>query len=334
MTRPSRSPVVATVDYERDGVQHGVLQVPYSWDRDAYGHIPIPIMVARNGDGPTVLLTGANHGDEYEGPIALMRLMRRLRIERLRGRLIVIPALNFPAYLNGTRTSPLDRGNLNRLFPGDPAGGPTSVIAHYVESELMPRCDYLLDLHAAGSTANYLPMLFLKRPATPEQHQKTEWAIQAFGAPRVMFMESLENEQMIGSVARKHDVFFMTGEFGGAGMVSLDGVGIVERGIAGLLDALGMLEAEQPLPRGISKRYVFKREHFIFAPVPGIFEPAFRLGDEVAPGQLAGYVHDPHRPWAEPAEVRFEGGGLAVNIRTSALVQAGNCLGHLAQEEA
>jgi predicted deacylase len=36
----------------------------------------------------------------------------------------------------GMRTSPLDEGNLNRSFPGDPYGGPTAQIADYIESVL------------------------------------------------------------------------------------------------------------------------------------------------------------------------------------------------------
>jgi predicted deacylase len=38
----------------------------------------------------------------------------------VRGQLIILPALNFPASQAGTRTSPIDGVNLNRAFPGDP----------------------------------------------------------------------------------------------------------------------------------------------------------------------------------------------------------------------
>ena len=38
----------------------------------------IPIAVIRGASGPTALLTGGNHGDEYEGPIALFDLARTL----------------------------------------------------------------------------------------------------------------------------------------------------------------------------------------------------------------------------------------------------------------
>src|SRR5690606_2774959 len=60
------SPISPTVDFDRDGVQHGFLKLPYSRDDAAWGAVMIPLTVVRNGSGPTALLTGANHGDEYE----------------------------------------------------------------------------------------------------------------------------------------------------------------------------------------------------------------------------------------------------------------------------
>ena len=80
----------------------------------------IPIAVIRGAPGPTALLTGGNHGDEYEGPIALFDLARTLDPADLTGTVIIVPALNLPAFRAATRTSPIDRGNLNRSFPGSP----------------------------------------------------------------------------------------------------------------------------------------------------------------------------------------------------------------------
>lgn len=330
----AKSQVTTAIDFERDGIQTGCLQVPYSHDRDAYGFIPVPLMVARHGDGPTVLLTGANHGDEYEGSVAIMHLMHALKLDELKGRLILIPALNFPAYLNGTRTSPVDKGNLNRLFPGDPNGTPTQMIAHYIETELMPKADYILDFHAGGITMDYVPMLFVNRPVDQAAADKTEMLIKAFAAPRVMYLDSLESELMIGSAARKNGTFFATGEFGGKGAVGAEGLAIIERGIRGMLQALGVLPAGAPMDDAApSKRYSFRGDHYIFTPVPGIFEPTFELGDQIKAGDLAGLIHDPYRPWAEPERIYFKADGLAVMKRLLARVDAGNCLGHLAEEE-
>ena len=61
------SPISATVDFDADGVQHGFLKLPISTDESAWGAVMIPVTVVKNGDGPTALLTGGNHGDEYEG---------------------------------------------------------------------------------------------------------------------------------------------------------------------------------------------------------------------------------------------------------------------------
>src|SRR3546814_12939789 len=77
----------------------------------------MPITVIRNGDGPTALFTGGNHGDEYEGPIAILDLARSLEPAEIGGRVILLPMMNFPAVRSGRRTSPSDSGNLNRMFP-------------------------------------------------------------------------------------------------------------------------------------------------------------------------------------------------------------------------
>ena len=70
--------IAATIDLDGPGVQHGFLKVPHSTHDSAYGWIPVPITVAANGNGPSVLLVAGNHGDEYEGQIALMKLVRSL----------------------------------------------------------------------------------------------------------------------------------------------------------------------------------------------------------------------------------------------------------------
>lgn len=335
MEKPA-SLITTDVDFNRDGIQTGTLRVPYSHNRSAYGHIPIPLMVARRGDGPTVLLTGANHGDEYEGPVALMDLMREIDLDRLNGRIIIVPALNYPAYQAGTRVSPIDAVNLNRAFPGDRNGTPTEMIAHYIESVLLPMADFAFDFHAGGSSLDYIPTLFADRPADPAQAEKIDRLIAAFAPPRVVLMNMLGEDRVISAGAHRQGTLFLTGEFGGGATVDLDGLACVRRGIAGILDELGVIKAREPLPEAAAPRrlVVGGAEHYLFAPCAGIFEPAFKLGDEVAAGQLAGYIHDPVMPWKEKLPLYFKGAGLAICIRTFALVQPGDCLGHLAGDEA
>ena len=78
-----------------------------------------------NGKGPAVMLIAGVHGDEYEGKIALSKLINAIEPRDITGRLTILPAANGPAVFAGLRCSPFDAGNLNRAFPGDPAGTPT-----------------------------------------------------------------------------------------------------------------------------------------------------------------------------------------------------------------
>ncbi len=136
------NPISPTVDFDKPGVQHGHLRLPHSHDESAWGSITIPIAVIANGEGPTAILTGANHGDEYEGPVALMDLARRMTADEVSGRIIIVPMMNYPAFLAGKRTSPIDGGNMNRVFPGSPGGTVTEKIADYFQRTLLPEADW------------------------------------------------------------------------------------------------------------------------------------------------------------------------------------------------
>lgn len=149
------NPIRSEIDLDADGLHSGYLRLPHSVHRSAYGWIPIPIASVRNGEGPRVLLMAGNHGDEYEGQILVSQLMREIEPQWVRGQIVFLPMANFPAAEAGLRTSPLDGGNLNRSFPGDPTGTPTQVIADYIENTLLSRVQYLVDLHSGGSSLVY-----------------------------------------------------------------------------------------------------------------------------------------------------------------------------------
>jgi N-alpha-acetyl-L-2,4-diaminobutyrate deacetylase len=177
------SPITATVDFEAEGVQHGFLKLPHSHDASAWGAVMTPITVVKRGEGPTALLTGANHGDEYEGPIALFDLASRLTAEEVSGRVIIVPAMNAPAFRAARRTSPIDGGNMNRVFPGRPDGGVTEKIADYFQRSLLPMADLVLDIHAGGKTLEFVPFAAAHQLTDTDQQEKAMAAVAAFGAP-------------------------------------------------------------------------------------------------------------------------------------------------------
>src|SRR5690349_14176268 len=99
--------VFTTLDLDRSGIQRGYLQVPYSYNLGGWANLMIPIIVVKNSEGPTALVLAGNHGDEYQGQIAIMKLARELRPTMVSGRIVMIPSMNLPSAKTGTRLSPL-----------------------------------------------------------------------------------------------------------------------------------------------------------------------------------------------------------------------------------
>ena len=185
------SPITPTIDLDAPGASHGFLRLPHSRDDSAWGSVMIPIAVLRGGDGPTALLTGGNHGDEYEGPITIARLIRELDPGEIRGRVILLPSLNAPAALAGRRTSPVDGKNFNRCFPGNPGGTATEQIAFYVHDVLFPLADAFMDLHSGGSSLEILPSAIIEPASDSEQMRRIVAAVGAFDAPYTVLIDNL-----------------------------------------------------------------------------------------------------------------------------------------------
>lgn len=318
-----------TLDLERDGKQHGFVRLPFSSDLSAYGTIPIPIACIRNGDGPTALLVAGSHGDEYEGQIALGKLARRIEPGDVRGRIVVLPALNYPAVDAGRRLSPLDEGNLNRLFPGKANGTPTQMIAHYVVSVLLPLSDLVIDLHSGGRSLAYYPCCLIRDGGIATETARLVELMQIFGAPVGSISDGAGGgaSTTLSAAAQACGVPALTAELGGGGSFSPKGEAIATQGLCRVLRHVGILpNAQTEPPPPVRLMRVEGRDAFVYAPCRGIFEPRVEIGDSVHPGQCAGAIHPidgPHRP---PQAINFTRPGLVACRRFPALTNPGDCL--------
>jgi predicted deacylase len=329
---PRKSKITAEIDFDRDGKHTGFLRVPHSVHRSAYGFLAIPIVSIRNGAGPRVLLLAGTHGDEYEGQVALTKLARELPADGIKGQLIIIPMLNFPAAQAGTRTSPVDDGNLNRVYPGDPDGTPTWMIAHFVECELMRRVEYSLDLHAGGSSLIYIPGAQARLSDDTAMMNQVLGLVRAFGAPNTYLIKTANEGGSLAAAARAGIVGLLA-ELGGAGMLTRETIAITERGVRNVLRHLGVLPGE--VDRHPTRLMMVDRAtHYVYAYDAGLFEPHCELGETVKQGDLAGLVQFPDTPWREPVPVRFAGDGVIVCKRVPARVERGDCVYHLASDYA
>ena len=326
------SPITPTVDLAAEGEQHGFLKLPYSRDDSAWGAIMIPITVIQRGEGPTVLLTGGNHGDEYEGPIALSKLASTLKASDVTGRVIVVPFMNYRAFKAGTRTSSVDSGNLNRTFPGRPDGTVTEKIADYFQRHLLPISDYVLDIHAGGRTLDFLPFAAIHVLSDAQQQARCEAAMRAFGAPYSMRMLELDSVGLFDSAVEEAGKVFVSTELGGGGTATAASVAIAERGVYGFLAHAGVIDRE-----GISPRDDLRGNNrtttlldmpdgtcYTTSEHSGLLEMCRHLGDFVEEGDVLARVYDATRTGASAVEYLARRSGLLAARHFPGLVQIGD----------
>jgi predicted deacylase len=270
-----------------------------------------------------MLLAAGVHGDEYEGQIALRRLLRRLDPAALSGRLIVLPACNAPAVRAARRVSPLDGANMNRAFPGDPDGGPTAQIAHYIEAMLLPQCQYAIDLHSGGKAAEYTPCAYVYAGG-PMTDAKLAMA-HAFGAPLALLVGSTAETRSLSAACERAGVAMIATELGGGGTLSEAGLAVAEDGVGGVLRHAGLLpRIEGDAARRTTCLHLPDRRHFLMCPRAGLFAPAVQLGQTVAAGAVAGWLHELDDAAAEPLPVAFAVAGIVVARRLPVLTAAGD----------
>ena len=307
----------------------GDLRLKHSDNRQPLGYVPIPVCVINGGHGPTVLLTGGVHGDEFEGPAALLELSRALTSQEVHGRIIILPALNAPALRAGSRVSPLDGGNLNRSFPGDPDGGPTAMIAHLVEEVLLPECDGALDLHSGGNAACFAPCTLAGRDRHGAVSRTNLALADAFGAPLVWVMGPLNDNRSLNAAATRKGIDMIAAELGGGGRVSPAALAIAHKGVRGFLKQMQVLEG--PLEHTSNRRVEFRSaDQYLHAPRAGLFVPEFEAGDSVKAGQSAGAIYSVTEVERAPARLVFPVSGVILSQSHRGLVERGELLAAVA----
>jgi predicted deacylase len=277
-----------------------------------------------------VLLVGGNHGDEYEGQIALNKLMRSLDPRMIKGRIIFLPAMNYPAAMAGNRMSPIDGLNLNRVFPGDAQGSPTLQIAHYVSEHLLPMTDILIDLHSGGSSMTCLPAMVIYRANEPALTRKIVETASLFGAELGIITDDYGETRTIFAHCRKRGMLKFGCELSGGATVTVPTLRLCEAGLRRVLVKLGILSNEAVEPEILAPSSAQMRlmeitgpDAHVFATGAAIFEPNFELGDTVAKGSVAGWEHYLDDIGRDPVPLLFAKSGMVFGRAHRGRVAAG-----------
>lgn len=319
------NPIAPTIDFDARGVQHGHLKLPYSHDQSAWGAVMIPVTVVANGDGPTAIVTGANHGDEYEGPVALLDLAAGIDAGDVQGRVIIVPMMNYPAFQAAKRTSPIDGGNLNRLFPGRPDGTVTEKIADYFQRTLLPMSDYVLDIHSGGKTLDFVPFAAAHVLDDKQQQEACVAAMHAFNAPYSTMLLELDSVGMYDSAAEEMGKVFVSTELGGGGTTTRRSVEIARRGVRNFLKHAGILDGE-PTREPSTNIDMPDGRCFVTSHSEGLVEFCVDLGEPVREGDVVARVHETSRTGTAPAEYKAGIDGILVGRHFPGTTRMGDSL--------
>jgi len=233
--------------------------------------------------------------------------------------------MNYPAFRAGTRTSPIDRGNLNRSFPGRPDGTVTEKIADYFQRVLLPHADYVLDFHSGGRTLDFLP--FAAAHVLPDKMQEDRCfaAVEAFGAPWSMRMREIDPVGMYDTAAENLGRVFVTTELGGGGTGDPVNVAIARRGVRNFLAHSGVLAAEV-MPGETTWLDMPSGDCFVFCEDEGVIEALVPLGSEVHRDQPLSRIYPIAKTGLRPTDYVARMDGLVVARHFPGLVKAGDCV--------
>jgi len=282
--------------------------------------VELPVIVVRGAHaGKTLVVSAGVHGDEYEGVQAIFDVIAGLDASTMRGALVAVPVANPPAFWNVTRTSPLDGGNLARVFPGDPTGSPTQAIAYAFDQQILSIADFYIDLHSAG-VKWWMPTLV----GYHADDAQAAPAAEAFGAP-VIWKHPVIAPGRTVSAAADRGVPALYVEARGAGRIHPDDLLVYRRGLQRLLCHLGITPGTlEPLPAAVRLEGDGNIDKGASATQRGFLTPRVTMLQAVAAGDLLGTLHD---MWGREME-RFVApcDGVVVLIHACPLVQPGEPL--------
>ena len=280
----------------------------------------LPVLLARGSQcgetsGKTLVVTAGVHGDEFEGIRALFDVFHELDPSQMAGDLLAVPVANPPAFWNGTRTSPLDGGNLARVFPGDPQQGPTAALAHALGQAVISRADFYLDLHSAG-----VRWLMPTLAGYDARDPRSRAAALVFGAKVIWGHPALAPGRTVSFAAERNIPWLYT-EARGAGRIDAGDLGVFRAGIVNLLRHLAILPGQPASPETINWRLHGDGniDDGLVSAKRGFFVPSVELLQKVAAGQVLGRTLDLHGETVE--QFRAPAGGIVVLIRQFPMVE-------------
>lgn len=310
---------VGTALAEPGAVARGAIAVG---ERPGGGRMDIPVIVVNGArPGPTLWVDGAIHGDEPEGPLSVLKLVRGLDPAALAGCLVAVPAMNVGAFEAAERGNPRDTFSydMNRIYPGRPDGYHTERAAWAHAQELQRVADMEISIHSGGAHSYLSETIFY----TDGDRGSLELA-QAMGPAWGLVLRSFLPKGSPPAVMHGAGKPAITVELGGRCRTlpaELDAVAeALAEAFRNVMCHYGMLAGEARY----AGRWLTGRQHALLAGRSGLYiaEPGVAFQRPVARDALLARIVDLYGDELE--QIRAPVDGMVFGLRTLSTVQAGD----------
>lgn len=270
---------ICGIEVEAGTKKSGAMEICKGIDGQA---MTMPFTVVHGAeDGPVLLLDGCIHGDEPEGPVAILRLIKEVDPKQLKGTIIAVPAVNTAALANGKRGNPRDEHNydLNRIYPGNPEQFLTGRLANKHFEEFLKKANLEISLHGGGNHSFMCPAIF--NSGIPESLELAK----AMGEDWKIVMTSLGDASPAGQ-GKKIGVAGITAEIGGTSGAIPEAF---NKSVNTLVKAFYNVLYHYKMLPGTPKyctEWWFGHQETVYAANDGIIDPVYEntLGKMLEPG--------------------------------------------------
>jgi predicted deacylase len=238
--------------------------------------------------GPTLLLNSAVHGNEVVGVEVIRKLVEKINPEKLCGNVLAVPVVNPMGFNAGDRWDPIDRQDMNRVFPGDKNGTLTERVAHFFFENIVPHADSIIDLHSAEFPDEMIPHIRLRSESTMNDEVHNQF-MNSTGINVIWQGPPING--MLQVEAARIGIRCLTIEIGAAGLINGNNVKIGLSACENVMKVLGMIKGVARIPK--FQILLKSNEEWIRSPSGGIFKPDIHLGQMVRKGQKIGDIMDP-----------------------------------------
>ncbi len=283
------------------------------------GQIPIriPLSIANgSADGPTLCVTAGVHGTEYSGIEAVRRLMTQLDVSTLRGGILAIPCVNTLG-LGKNRGCPIDNRNINRVFPGNPDGSISEIIANSIFTQTISRSQYFVDLH--DGEGGLYPFATYHRTGRRDLDEQSESMARSTGIREIVATETSYDRGQSYAEAAEQGIPSVLWEARGAAGFDESSINLHLAALENCMRFLHMIDGPVESPHV----NLFEGFQTVSAHEGGFFYPRVNLGEELEKGQVIGEIADFFGERLETIKSPAKGMVLSLRINTAYAVDPG-----------